>query len=223
MKGLEENTLCVHGGDMLAYLYDEMASVDRETFDLHLADCGTCIDDFAELSQSRYPVYEWKQTEFDPLPTPRIVIPYGEASASWFNRLRAVFAFKPALSFGGVAAMLLAGVVTAFVLFTGAPDSDLAQEVKPSPSPARAVANAPSPSSSVTNETAASKDSVPTAKPKLVNASLPAKSPGKAVRTKTTTPAPKKDDRIPVYSTADDDEDDTLRLSDIFAELDTSE
>jgi hypothetical protein len=34
---------------------------------------------------------------------------------------------------------------------------------------------------------------------------------------------PKKDEKIPVYSTTEDEEDDSLRLADIFAELDTSD
>ena len=222
MKGLEENNLCVHGGDMLAYLYNEMASADRETFELHLGDCGTCIDDFAELSQSRYPVYEWKQTEFDLLPTPRIAIPYGEAAASWFDRLRAAFAFRPAYAFGGVAAMLLAGVVTAYVFFSGAPADDIAKSVEPSPSPARASVS-PTPTASDPRETTAIRTPEPKDKPEVVKATVPNRSSAKGVKTKATTPAPKKNERVPVYSTADDDEDDSLRLADIFAELDTSE
>jgi hypothetical protein len=220
MKGVSQ-TFCTQGGDMLAYLYDEMPSADRDRFELHLSDCGTCIDDFAELSQSRYPVYEWKQTEFDVLPTPRVVIPYGEATASWFDRLRAAFAFNPAFALGGVGAMLLVGVVTSYVLFSGSGVDDIAKDIQPSPSPVRMSAGEPLPAP--TSETATGSLAEPAVKPRVVNASMPNKSSSKSAKPKATVPSPKKNERLPVYSTAEDDEDDSLRLADIFAELDTSE
>jgi hypothetical protein len=222
MKGVSEN-LCTHGGDMLAYLYDEMPSADRDRFELHLSDCGTCIDDFAELSQSRYPVYEWKQTEFDPLSTPQVVIPYGEATASWFDKVRGAFTFSPRFAFGGVAALVLAAVVTAFVLFAG-PSGEIAQSVEPSPSPTRAAVVSPN-VADPTNETTEVSAPERTITPRVEKASVPVSSrqsprPAKA---KLVTPTTKKSERVPVYSTVDDEEDDSLRLADIFAELDTSE
>src|SRR5688572_7676888 len=109
MNRCEEN-LCTHGGDLLAYLYNEMPLTDREQLELHLSDCVTCIDDFAALSQSRYPVYEWKRLEFDSLPTPRVVIQYEETRLSLIDKFRAKFSFNPRFAFAGVAGLLLAGV-----------------------------------------------------------------------------------------------------------------
>lgn len=222
MKRVDEN-LCTHGGDMLAYLYDEMPSADRERFEMHLSDCGTCIDDFAELSQSRYPVYEWKQTEFDPLPTPRIVVPYADPAVSWFDKIRAAVAFSPRFAFGGAATLLLVGIVTGYVLLSGT-GGEIAQSVEPSPSPDR-VTIAP-PRQPEPEITAASDPQTPerTAKPEVVKASVPSKPPARAAKPRAATPAPrKKSDPVPVYSTVEDEQDDSLRLADIFAELDTSD
>ena len=216
-----DETLCTQGSDMLAYLYDEMPLADRDRFELHLADCGTCIDDFAELSQSRYPIYEWKQFEFDRLPTPRVDIPYGEATVSWFDRFRAAFAFNPAYAFGGIGAVLLAGFMTSYFLFSGSNVDEIAMDAQPSPSPLVASTIAPLPTT--VDQATKSSATAPPSKPKVVSASMPTRTASKPVKTKATAPTPKKSNRVPVYSTTEDEEDDSLRLADIFAELDTSE
>ena len=223
MKGLDANNLCSHGGDMLAYLYDEMAMPDRETFEVHLADCGTCIDDFAELSQSRYPVYEWKHTEFDPLPTPRVVIPFEAPAVSWFDQIRTVFSLRPTLAFGGIGAVMIVAVLTAyFMLGDSRTETQLAQEIRPAASPTRVVATMPPPSSSPVTTAESDEQVTPPESPKVVKASAGAKP---AVRQPRSKPAqqPKRNEPVPVLSSIDDDEDDSLRLTDIFDEIGTSE
>lgn len=222
MKWIAANDLCSDSGDMLAYLYNEMVPVDRERFESHLADCGRCIDDFAELSQSRYPVFEWKKAEFDPLPTPRIAIEYkASASASWVQKVRQAFAFKPTLGFGAAAATVLAAIVTAVMLFGGsASDQELAREIEPAASPVR-VASDVVPSGDETAEVR-SQEQVPPVAPKAVQTSTTNRP---AVRTaKPRASQPKKPDRaVPVISALEDEEDDSLRLTDIFDEIGTSE
>ena len=220
MKSVSQN-LCTDGGDMLAYLYDEMPSADRDRFELHLSDCGTCIDDFAELSQSRFPVYEWKQLEFDPIPTPRITIDYAPASnARWFDKIRAAFALAPGYAFGGVAALLLVGAIAGVFVFRSGGE-EIASTVEPSPSPVRSVVDSTPIDTPEQSQATAKPQPKPASQSKVEKVS--ARSVSRPVRAKTTTPAPKKKETVPVYITAGDDEDDSLRLSDIFAELDTSD
>lgn len=219
MKEVKADNLCSHGGDMLAYLYDEMTTADRDAFELHLADCGTCIDDFAELSQSRYPVFEWKQLEFDPMPTPRVVIPFEEPSVSWIEKLRASFVFRPSFAFGSVAAIALFGLLAAFVLLRGSGSEETLAQADPVPTPATVVTPLP------VEPTTAPKpavDPIRTDSPTVVKASLPAPKPGRAVKPKAA-PVPKRSQPLPTLSNADDIEDDSLRLADIFEEIDTSE
>lgn len=221
MKGLSKN-LCPPGGDILAYLYNEMAPVDRERFELHLADCTDCIDEFADLSQGRHPVYEWKQLEFDQLLTPKIAIPYSSASVSWFDELSAAFAFDRRFAFGAAAALLLA-VVAGYLTFS-TPAEDIAQNVEPSPSPERIAVEQVLPP-----QPAAERWDV---QPVIDDKTEPVKVSRRsrpAAGARSTKPAsratPKKIESIPVYSTIDeeDEEDDSLRLTDLFAELGTSE
>src|SRR5688572_12265007 len=94
---------CSLGGNMLAYLYDELSSDGRECFESHLADCSLCIDEFAELSEARYSVYEWKNVEFAPLKTPRFVVPVERTPAvvSWVDSVRAAFAWNGTAALAG--------------------------------------------------------------------------------------------------------------------------
>jgi anti-sigma factor RsiW len=220
MKEANADILCTHGGDMLAYLYDEMTAVDRDSFELHLADCGACIDDFAELSQSRYPVFEWKQLEFDPLQTPRIVIPVEEAKVSLLDKLRASFVFRPSFAFGGVAAVALFGSLAAFVLLGGSDtDGTIAQADQPAPPAAVSVAPLPIESEDIPYAT---DDPVRVESPTVVKTSVQPAKPTRAVKPKTA-PAQKRSQPLPTLSNSDEIEDDSLRLADIFDEIDTSD
>ncbi|MEO5859476.1 MAG: zf-HC2 domain-containing protein [Pyrinomonadaceae bacterium] len=222
MKGFDANNLCIHGGDMLAYLYDEMVSSDREMFEVHLADCGTCIDDFAELSQSRYPVFEWKRSEFDPLPTPRIVIPFEAAvSVSWFQHIRTMLFVRPSLAFGGLSSAIVVAVITGYFII-GSPSryTEVARDAEPKTSPSRTAVVNPLPADVSADQT--SKPSkVLTEGPKATKVSTATKPPVRQPRARPVQQA-KRTDAIPVMSSIDEDEDDSLRLADIFAEIGTS-
>ena len=224
MNKLDANNLCSRGGDTLAYLYDEMAAAERERFEVHLADCTTCIDDFAELSQSRYPVFEWKQLEFDPLPTPRVVIPFEAASVSWFDRLRTAFALRPAIAFGSLAAIAVVASLAAFVLIGGssgkmevAGGASTPAPVMPSPEatvqPVQPVVAANEPRADIRRIEA----------PKVVKSSTSASKPAAhSARPKATQQA-KRNEPLPALNSTDEDEDDSLRLADIFEEIGISE
>lgn len=220
----ETNNLCAHGGDMLAYLYDEMATAERDGFELHLADCAGCIDEFAELSQSRYPVYEWKQIEFEPLATPTIVLP--AASVALFDKVRAAFSFSPGYSFAaaGFAAILFAVAVGYTVFLQESPDRDSIAVVEnngpvPQATPQRIAA--PEPVAAVNKRD----DIVVKPKPAVAERQIePVKAferKPKSAPSKETQPA-KRDVSVPVMSRLDNEEDDSLRLADMFDDLDTS-
>lgn len=219
----EIDNLCAHADDLLAYLYNEMAPADRDGLELHLADCTACIDDFAELSQSRYPVYEWKQIEFEPLVTPPIVLP--AASVSWFDKARAAFSFSPGYSFAsaGFAAILFAVAVGYAVFVQESPDRDsiaVVEKIDPVPSTSPQRIPAPDPIAAVKKT-----DDVVTPRSTTTERQIePVKSVERKAKNelgKVTQP-PKKVVAVPVMSRLDDDEDDSLRLSDLFDDLDTS-
>ena len=88
---------CEFEAELVSYLYDELNTTKRDRFETHLLDCTPCTDEFAELSFSRFSVFEWQKEEFAPLKTPAIVIPYPATqteSPGFFAGLREILAFN---------------------------------------------------------------------------------------------------------------------------------
>jgi hypothetical protein len=232
------NNSCKFDGDPLAYLYNEMPGVKRELFETHLADCEACTNEFAELSLAHYSVYEWQKLEFAPMQTPNIVIPYEPAEATWFDKVRAAFAFSNNWATAGAAFAVLA--VAAFggiVMFTSdvGSDGEIADVVNPSPSPQK-ISLPQNPVNKIDNPVANSK----TADDKEIETAPPLKEDG-AVRTSVKKgqdkirPVPasanqrpanvnNRNRNVPRLNDLDDEvEDKSLRLTDIFDDLDTLE
>ncbi len=68
--------------DIVSYIYDEIGSAERMKFETHLAGCSVCTDEFAAISNARFSVFEWRREEFADLQTPEIVIPYPAKSTA---------------------------------------------------------------------------------------------------------------------------------------------
>ncbi len=108
---------CSSSVNLVSYLYDEMNPDDRAAFETHLAGCGGCTDEFADLSFARLDVYEWHRDEFAGMETPRIVIPYAdtEASVSWLDGFRTFFASHGRLAVSGAFALIAVVFAAMFV------------------------------------------------------------------------------------------------------------
>lgn len=81
-------------------MYGEIDGVEGDYFETHLADCTTCTDDFAAISNARFSVFEWRKEEFDLIATPNIVIPelakskvVADNEVGWFGALTGLLAF----------------------------------------------------------------------------------------------------------------------------------
>ena len=85
---------CSPSSDLVAYLYDELNAAESEAFEKHLAECERCTSEFAELSFARLGVYEWHRDEFANMATPHFTIPYEAAAeeVSWLHTLRGYWA-----------------------------------------------------------------------------------------------------------------------------------
>jgi hypothetical protein len=139
------------------------------------------------------------------------------------QKIQHAFAFRPALGFGAAAAAVFAAILTAFILFGGpGSDQEVAREIEPAASPARVVPNVV-PTGEATAEVR-SQEPVPApyVAPKAVQTSISDKAAVRTVKPRASQPK-KRDEPVPVLSTLDEDEDDSLRLSDIFDEIGTSE
>ncbi|MGQ0542340.1 MAG: zf-HC2 domain-containing protein [Blastocatellia bacterium] len=244
MFSSEEKNKCHFADDVVSYLYNEMAEVDRSDFEEHLLGCTPCTDAFAEISDARYSVYEWQKIEFAPMATPHIVIPFEQketvTKVSWFDSLRAVFSPRYAFASGAFALLLMLFSLVYLVPRGGQIDSDRVgldnSNIIPTPAIKPSVivqSSNQSKSEVVENKTPETQglnistvrvtvpksDSGTSAVPVAVSANPPsAKAPEKgnaAVRNlKPPTTAPKLND-------FDDDEDDSLRLADMLDDIDT--
>lgn len=76
------NKECPFADEILSYIYNEIDAFARGKFETHLADCVVCTDEFAAISHARFSVFEWQKEEFAHLATPEIVIPYGATQNS---------------------------------------------------------------------------------------------------------------------------------------------
>ena len=104
---------CSVSAELVSYLYHEQSETERNGFEFHLADCGICADEFAELSFSRYAMFEWNRDEFALIATPEFSIPYETVELGWFAGLRERISFNW-LSPVAVAAALMIVVGVSF-------------------------------------------------------------------------------------------------------------
>lgn len=221
MENKDHVSSCGLGTAMMSYIYGELAEGGRASIDDHLAVCSACTDEFAELSISRFSVYEWKREVFDPFPTPSFVIPFeaDAASAGWLAGLRLVLAWRtPAVGF---AVLVIAALGTGLIALMGtrAPvdvTSVPALEIKgetPAAPPTLAAAE-PRPalqepvSTRFRRSTAARVQATPTR--------VAVKQSNRVIETSTR--AINAGQQRPSLSNYRDDEDTTLRLSDLFAD-----
>lgn len=232
MNRLEEVNTCPAGNEMLEYLYSEISPLDQEAFELHLAECVNCIDEFAELSQSRYPVYEWKRIDFDPLTTPDILITYSACQPSLLDRFTALLGFGRGVVFSGAAVSVVIAVVIAYLIMGPASvveRNDLASaDPTASPKPVANISGASRPDDRMPEVSPGINDAEQIAskrverKPPSADRTSPATTASKSKKGDQT-PAQPEPMSIPVLSTAEDFEDDSLRLADLFEEIETSE
>jgi Putative zinc-finger len=106
------NTGCERETLLIAYLYGEASPPERVEFESHLLECTACTDEFAAMSNARYSVYEWQREEFAPLATPEFSIPYESKSAmSWAQTVRSMLSFQwPAYAVAAVLIVALCGI-----------------------------------------------------------------------------------------------------------------
>lgn len=235
-----------HGVGLVAYMYDEVEAASRNKFESHLAACDECAMELASFADARLGVIEWRREDFDPLATPVILLPESErianvadipARAGVFASLRELLVSWPVFAQAGAglaAAALLVGFVY-LAKFSGPNDENF-------------VAHRTSES---VVETAEQKDSKPTtvttvnsekAAPKrkeVAQASLqkpviqhsapriqlaPSRTNDRSpVVIKSSPPRVQATTKVPRLNNLDDDEDKSLRLADLFAEIGTSE
>ena len=235
MKDVKQK-ICEFDESIVSYMYDEMPAVERERFEAHLLDCTACTDEFAAIANARYGVYEWNKEEFAHIQTPRFVIPYNEpiADVSFFAKVRQAFQFGFGwLPTGSALAAVAIVLGIGYFAFTGNEGGQQIAGLNDNES-RTAVAQTPTiPSVSVEkplvgtgNERIADESGPKTAKVVMV----PAKVMRIVTKRNFITPQQAKfagtnarRSNAPRLSNVSDDEDQTLRLSELLDVVDSSE
>jgi hypothetical protein len=111
----KENSTCAFAEQLVSFLYAETEEGrGRDAFQAHLKTCPACADELSAFGSVRASIFDWRASEFSALPTPKIEFPrffdeqvknksvkFAHSSGqtkSWLDRLRAPFAFSPALT-----------------------------------------------------------------------------------------------------------------------------
>jgi hypothetical protein len=245
------NPSCGFAGDIVSYLYDEIDTAEKAKFETHLANCATCGVELAAFSNVRTSVTDWREADFGWLPAPDIFIPYerveeprmaaAQTRGTILTDLKRLFSFTPwppaFAAFGALA--IFVGLAVFAVSYVSKPGDDLADNSKKS-QPAAAPTADPKPAP--TGEVA-----VTTPQPKGADTVVsPEKNPAPtAVKVSTTTNTPRSGNassnkdpgnnkpanknsstekkQAPNLNNYTEEEDKTLRLADLFEEIDTME
>ena len=232
------NLMCEFSEVIVPYLYGEASASECERFESHVADCSACTDEFAELSFARFSVFEWQKEEFASMPTPEFVIPYdlkAAESTGFLTGLRELIAFNWATAIGACAVLtVVAGLGFVAVNYFGNSGSELAgiDEANKNISIAKPAS---SPLVPVTNQKV---EVVSTdAKPDLQRSVVPAKASTidhrpkrltmsnnkvpRLVNTEAVKAPQPQDRRTPSLTVGTDEDDRSLRLTDLFDSVDT--
>ena len=224
---------------MVSYIYDEIATAERRKFETHLVDCSVCTDEFAEISNARFSVFEWQKEEFTHLPTPGIVIPYASkrrvveetVPVGFMAGLRGLLSSAGMPAMGAAALLVCLGVGFAAFMFIRRSDDSFASNVKIEDLKSTPVITVDNPDQVVAVPQLS--EIAPTVPLKNITPVEPASRPVKALEQRRSRPnrqitaerslvnesinqrAPRLD-KAPVLSSYDDNVDKSLRLSDLF-------
>jgi hypothetical protein len=66
---------CRFDEQLVSYLYGELEEAERRKFEEHLQVCNFCTDELEAFGKIRFAVSQWRQNDFECLPTPEIQLP----------------------------------------------------------------------------------------------------------------------------------------------------
>lgn len=220
---------CKFSFDIVPYMYGEMSRSETSAFESHLPECTICTDEFASISNARYEVYDWKKLEFDPLATPQIKIALEtESRVSWMEKVRAVFAQSWAIPSAAAAGVIVVAILAAaFILSQKGPADVAANLSKDVVAEEPTVPSAPQAADEGSIGNARSEDH--DSKSRTVRAGAPQRvsqrrTVGAAARSRdikaTSAQNEKKAPRLNEFV---EEEDTSVRLAELFDDIETSE
>ena len=244
MRNGSDNFSNDHGFEFVSYIYDELDRTARETFEAHLAACDECAMELASYSDARLSVIEWRREDFDHLETPAIVVPWASEKrtpeaepAGAFSRFVEALVSLPMFAKAGMglaAAALVVGVV--YFVSTSPSGTPNIGTTKSHEQNTESVAVPENKSNFSDDEPLIAGNDTSTHEAKITSpgehprrhvvlAKFNVKhSPAHRSELATTTAAPNTiNSKAPRLSSVDEEDDKSLRLADLFAEIGSSE
>ncbi len=244
-----QNPTCTFAESLVSYLYGEISDANKVEFEIHLESCANCHNELVQFGFARSAVQEWRSVEFEKLATPVFDVPTGNSKSptaarplSWFAEFSELFKFKPAMAMAAFAvAVGLFGFAVFMFDFKGegeiAKKSDDQNMIQPDISPTLEKKGEQS-------ETNIGKDEDKIVEPTKINNKNQVKLKTTANKDKLTTPGkypagvvtirtventrkgnPKPNalpkTKVPRLSDEEETEDNSVRLADLFDEIET--
>lgn len=128
---------CSFAEQIVEYIYDEIPAKDRTNFESHLINCLPCADEIAGFGLVRSTVSEWRKEEIFALDAPALQVPAIQTieseKSSWFDEFRKLFSFTPAWAAGFAVLLVCVGLVWMFFGGSTKPDfaSNTSNQVAP--------------------------------------------------------------------------------------------
>jgi hypothetical protein len=240
--GTNYNSPCSFAEEIIEYIYDEMNGEMKASFETHLAKCNSCADELAGFGIVRSQVSNWKLSEFSPLATPVTQLPVEQTEGTqikrrWFDNLRDLVMLSPAwkTQTAAFATLVICFGLAYFVInnprnnvgiIDPTPIGEIAKAT-PNAIPTPPINTSPTPKVEVDEPNPAKPivAAVKTITPKKVLVQAVQTAPKQTVivpKTKPnrgTKPAPVQPKADVNLVSDDEDEDDSLRLSDLFDEV----
>jgi hypothetical protein len=220
------NNKCPRADEILSYMYGETVSTGETEFETHLADCAVCTDEFAAVSDSRFSVYEWKKEAFDPLPTPHITVALAPAAEATAGLSTTIKAWVKSLSFPVAAAAAVAvciGIGVIAISFIGNNQQPVISRVDvPVVPPETAPEIVPPINVTAPEPTRGSRSEVPRpvrawTSVQRVRKVLPGND--RPINNVAIRPVPTQQIKAPALTAFQENDDSSLRLSDLFEEV----
>jgi len=241
-----KSTGCGYGEELVSYLYGE---TENAVFEAHLQDCHACADELEAFSGVHFSIKDWKSKEFDRLATPSIQIPYEKAekrgedlvvTGSWLSGLRGLLSLSPAWSLGAASFAVLAVSLGLILFASKSPKQDevsktgMQTQKSVTPTENKNVEPANKTPDIVVNpvkEPKAPKPDVVVETNQKDNRVVKTTTNQRQPQNKDNSNTPKnnnvkrdnKNNQVPPGVIEDDEYDNTLRLAEIFDEIDTDE
>ena len=245
MKNGSDNFRNEHGFEFVTYIYGELDQAGRDAFESHLSVCDECAMELASYSDARLGVIEWRREDFDHLETPAIVVPWlsekqvvakAEPAGAFTRFVEALGAF-PMFAKAGIGFSAAAFAIAIFYFGAFSPSSkpenvavikndDIAtpriQTDSKNETPPQYVATNDRPITAKTKNTVDRSERTP--RVAVIRASTqPTIRRNEVASTGTNKTNVTTAKKAPRLTTVEDEDDKSLRLADLFAEIGSSE